>query len=98
MDNPKPKKLLTLTNFTILFGLIGHLAVYIQAFKIIFLKSAYAVSLTGTLFAFVSLLFWLAYGISQKVRPLVITNLFGLVGIVILIASILYYGSYEKSS
>lgn len=92
MINNNTKRFINLENLATFFGSIGHAALYIQAFKIIYLKSAYAVSLTGTLIALISMTFWLTYGVSKNVRPLVISNIFGLLGITLLIGSILYYG------
>lgn len=87
---------INLENFTTVMALVGYLAIYIQAAKIIYLESAYAVSLTGMLIGYASMLCWLAYGLSRGIRPLIISNFFGLIGASIVILSILYYGD-EKA-
>jgi len=77
--------------FTISMGIVGQLAAYIQAFKIFYLHSAYAVSLSATLIGFLSGLCWVIYGLVRNIKPLIISNLFGLIGGVLVIFGILYY-------
>ena len=82
----------TLEYLTIVMGLFGHLASYIQAFKIFYLHSAYAVSLLACLIGLISMGCWLFYGFQKKIKPLVIANIFGMVGITLVIGGVLCYG------
>lgn len=87
----------TLEYITTAMGLLGHTAVYLQAAKIIYLQSAYAVSLSGTLVAFASMVCWFSYGVSKRIRPLIVTNIFGLIGMCIVLWGIFYYGDSPSS-
>jgi uncharacterized protein with PQ loop repeat len=82
-----------LERFTIFMGVVGHFASYIQAIKIFSLQSAYAVSLLACLIGFASMLCWLAYGIERNIKPLIISNIFGLIGSALTILGVIYYGS-----
>lgn len=77
--------------FTIFIGMIGQVAHYVQAYKIFSLHSSYAVSLSAALIGFLSMICWLAYGLARNIKPLIFSNIFGLVGITVLIAGIWYY-------
>ena len=84
-------KKFTLESFAVMAGLIGQLAVYAQAFKIFSLHSSYAVSLTGILISLSSMVVWFVYGIKKNVKPLVISNLFGIIGALLVLGGIFYY-------
>ncbi|MGV8949079.1 MAG: SemiSWEET family transporter [Candidatus Paracaedibacter sp.] len=77
---------------TIFMGLFGHLASYIQAFKIFSLHSAYAVSFVASLIGLASMGCWLFYGFKKKIKPLIIANIFGMIGITLVIGGVLFYG------
>lgn len=77
--------------FTLFIALFGTSASYIQAYKIFSLKSAHAVSLSATLIVFFASLCWLVYGIARNIKPLIISNIVGLIGAFILIVGILYF-------
>ncbi len=81
-----------LEKVTTIMGLIGHLAVYIQVFKIFYLQSSYAVSFIAAIISLVSMVFWLLYGMEKRIKPLVICNIFGLVGISLVLLGIILYG------
>ncbi len=81
-----------LEQITTLMGLIGHLATYIQVFKIFYLRSSYAVSFIAALISFTSMVFWLLYGREKRIIPLVICNIFGLIGVSLIILGIIVYG------
>ncbi len=83
--------LFTLERLVTLVGIMGHMATYIQGFKIMVLKSSYAVSLPAYLIGFVSIVFWLIYGFSKNIKPLIISNIFGMIGSLLVIGLILYY-------
>lgn len=80
-----------LERLTIFMGVVGQLAPYIQAAKICYLKSAHAVSLLACLIGLASMLCWVAYGIQRDIKPLIITNIFGMIGIILTIIGIIYY-------
>lgn len=80
-----------LEHFTILMGVLGQFAPYVQAFNIFYLQSSYAVSLSSFLISFSSIGCWLVYGLSRNIKPLIISSAFGLIGTVLVIIGILYY-------
>jgi len=80
-----------LEHFTIFMGALGQFAHYVQAFKIFSLHSSYAVSLSAALIGFFSMICWLIYGLSRNIKPLIVSNIFGLTGVVLVIVGILYY-------
>jgi uncharacterized protein with PQ loop repeat len=81
-----------LEKITTLMGLTGQCATYIQAYKIFYLKSAYAISFTATFVMMASMVFWLIYGMEKRSKPLIICNTFGIIGAGLTMAGILYYG------
>jgi uncharacterized protein with PQ loop repeat len=80
-----------LEHFTIFMGVIGQCAPYIQAYYIFYLQSSYAVSMGASLMALFSMACWLIYGLSRNVKPLIISNFFGMIGMTLVIVGILYY-------
>jgi len=82
-----------LEKITTVMGLAGHLATYIQVFKIFYLQSSYAVSFVATIISFVSMFFWLLYGFERDITPLVVSNIFGLIGVSLIILGIVLYGN-----
>jgi uncharacterized protein with PQ loop repeat len=91
MINTSLKKI-NLESITTLMGLVGHFSIYIQVFKIFYLQSSYAVSFIATVISFISLIFWLIYGIKKNITPLIICNIFGLIGVLLIIIGITIYG------
>ncbi len=85
------KKWFHLENFVTCMGVFGNVAVYVQAITIFYLHSAHTVSLLAYLIGFFSMSVWLLYGLLKGIRPLIIANLFGLVGTVLVIFGILKY-------
>jgi len=81
-----------LENITTIVGLGGQCATYVQAYKIFYLQSSYAISFIATFISFTSMAFWLLYGIKQHSIPLIICNIFGLIGSFLILAGVLYYG------
>ena len=81
----------TLERVTIFMGTVGHLASYIQAFKIVYLGSSHAVSLLAYLIGWISITCWLLYGISRNIKPLIISNVFGIFGMTFVIWAILIF-------
>ena len=72
-------------------GVVGNIASYIQAYKIFLLQSSYAVSFLAVLISLTSLIIWLIYGISRQIKPLIYANIFGLLGILLIIIGIFFY-------
>lgn len=87
--NPKQEKWLEYV--MILVGVGGHLAFYVQAYKIIQLGSSHAVSRLATLIALTSMLAWFAYGVIKGIKPLIISNIFGIIGVLSVLWAILWY-------
>ncbi len=81
-----------LEHLTLLMGIVGHFASYIQAMKIFYLHSAYAVSLMACLIGLASMVCWLLYGMEKNIKPLIISNVFGMIGVLLVTAGVLYYG------
>lgn len=77
---------------TTVMGLMGHVATYIQAGKIFYLQSSYAVSFVATVISFSSMIFWLIYGLEIKSKPLIICNIFGLMAALMVMFGIYIYG------
>lgn len=70
---------------------IGNIAPYLQAFEMFQLKSAHALSLNANLIALFVGSCWLGYGIVTKVKPLIISNIVGLPGVILILIQIFYY-------
>lgn len=77
---------------TILMGVVGNFAPYIQAYKIFTLQSAYAVSLWASFVSFASMVCWMVYGVKKKVQPLIVANIFGLIGTFLVLLGIYWWG------
>ena len=80
-----------LENFMIVVAISGHFAIYIQAFKIFTIKSAYAVSLGAYVFMLISCVCWLIYGALKNIRPLIFPNVFAITGIALVLVGIIIY-------
>lgn len=95
MNNTILKKIETnkLEKITTLMGLVGHLATYIQVFKIFYLHSSYAISFIATIISLTSMVFWMLYGIEKRIKPLIVCNIFGLIGVSFIILGIILYGN-----
>lgn len=81
----------TFTYITITVALIGHLASYLQAYKIFLLKSSFAVSLPAAFISLISIIVWFIYGTTHHVKPLIYANIFGFVGIILVILGIFVF-------
>ncbi len=77
--------------FTTVVALAGHLASYIQAYKIFSLQSSYAISLPAIFISLASLVIWFIYGLTHNIKPLIYANIFGFIGLCLLIMGILLY-------
>jgi MtN3 and saliva related transmembrane protein len=74
--------------YMVLIGSVGQLLFYLQAYRIWVKKSTGAVSTTGFVIAFVSILSWLIYGIIINNQVLIKVNGVGLLGAVLTLISI----------
>ncbi|WGL59764.1 SemiSWEET family transporter [Pigmentibacter sp. JX0631] len=72
-------------------GLFGNTMFYVQAFKIFELKSADSVSLNAFLISLLALSSWTYYGFYLKNTPLVVANLFGIFGTILVLSGIYIY-------
>ncbi len=75
-----------------LIGSFGQLLFYFQAFNIFWSKSAGEVSLLGFTIAFISLSCWLLYGLIIKDTPLIVANITGVIGALLVMIGIITYG------
>ena len=74
-----------------IIGPVGNLMFFLQAYKIFSIRSAEAISIFGFTLSLVSLISWLAYGFILKNKPLIIANLVGVTGaVLVLIGTLLY--------
>lgn len=74
-----------------IIGPVGNLMFYIQAYKIFLNKCATSISPLAFSISVVGLSSWLLYGIILKNKPLIIANLFGVIGaVLVLIGTVLY--------
>ena len=83
---------MALDHFVTLVGIGGQFAPYIQAFKIFKIHDAHDISLTANLVVIISMFVWLMYGVKRKVKPLIISNVFGIIGVLLIFGGIFYYG------
>jgi MtN3 and saliva related transmembrane protein len=72
-------------------GPIGNLMFYFQFYKIFDEKSSASVSLTGFSISVIAMTSWLLYGILLKNKPLIIANLVGAIGAILVTVAILIY-------
>ena len=79
------------SHITTFMAMFGHLATYIQAYKIFSLRSAYAISLLATFISLSSIAVWLIYGLARNIKPLIYANIFGFIGTSLITAGALYY-------
>lgn len=77
--------------FMMMFGIVGQYLFYTQAYKIFTTKSAANVSLEGFSVSCFCLSCWLLYGLLIRDKVLVIANVVGVVGAVLVISAILKF-------
>lgn len=76
---------------TTIVALAGHLASYIQAYKIFSLQSSYAISPSAVFLSLVSVVVWFIFGLTRNIKPLIYANIFGFIGMCLIILGILLY-------
>lgn len=77
--------------YMICVGVGGQLLFYAQAFCIFQDQCAKDVSLTGFLIGLFSVTNWLIYGLVIKNRVLILSNIFAVIGAILVITGILLY-------
>ncbi len=87
----KAKALAYYEKYMLLMGILGQMLFYIQGFKILMTESAAGVSLGAFYIGLVSSSSWLLYGFLLNNRPLVLSNLVGVLGAVFVIVGIVVY-------
>lgn len=78
-------------NYMNCIGPIGNLMFYFQAYEIFNSKSSGSVSLFGFSISIIALNSWLVYGIYIKNKPLVITNIVGVLGAILVVLGIILF-------
>ena len=77
--------------YILIIGTIGQLAPYLQAYKTFTTESAGDLSIPAYVVVFISIVSWLLYGVFIKDYPLIISNIVGFIGTVIVIIGIIIY-------
>lgn len=78
-------------NLALIMGIIGQLPPFFQAYKIISLKSAHAVSLEAQLIGLMSVTCWLLYGYVKNINPLLFSSIVGLLGLSLVLLGMWLY-------
>jgi MtN3 and saliva related transmembrane protein len=81
-----------LTILATVFGALGGLANFPQAYKIFKRKSAKDISILTYSFLFIGTVIWILYGIEIMNFPVLITNVFGAVNIGLVVIGWFLYG------
>lgn len=81
----------TYEHYMFFIGIVGQLLFYFQAYQIFSLKSACSVSLVGFCISLVSLISWGIYGIVIKSKVLILSNIVGFIGCVLVLTGIYIY-------
>lgn len=72
-------------------GPVGNIMFFLQAYKIFSTHDAVSISLPGFTLSFVGLTSWLLYGFFIKNKALIIANLVGVVGALLVLSGTLLY-------
>ena len=73
------------------FGLVGAIGFYIQAWKVFQRKSSDDISIPSFVIFSLGMFFWLLYGVELQDFPLLIANTVGLIGGISVIGLGVYY-------
>jgi MtN3 and saliva related transmembrane protein len=79
-------------NYMKFIGPLGNLMFFMQAYKIFTTKTAVSISIEGFSLSVIGLGSWLLYGILLKNKPLIIANVVGVVGAVLVLVGTFIYG------
>jgi len=74
-----------------LIGPLGNLMFFMQAYKIFTTKLATSISVEGFSLSIIGLSSWLLYGIFLKNKPLIIANIVGVIGAILVLVGTLIY-------
>ncbi len=74
-----------------IIGPLGNLMFYIQAYKIFSTQSAVSISIPAFIMSVIGLSSWLIYGVILKNTPLIVANMFGVVGAILVILGTFIY-------
>jgi MtN3 and saliva related transmembrane protein len=77
--------------YILIIGTIGQFAPYLQAYKTFTTERAGDLSIPAYVVAFISLTSWLVYGALIKDYPLIISNIVGFIGTIIVIVGMIIY-------
>ena len=77
--------------YMLIIGTVGQLAPYLQAYKTFSTESAGDLSIAASIVGFISVASWLFYGVTMKDCPLIVSNIVGFIGTIIVITGIIIY-------
>jgi MtN3 and saliva related transmembrane protein len=86
-----PKFLKYYEKYMTVIGTVGNFMFYMQAYKIFACKCASSVSLPAFTISAIGLSSWLLYGIFLKNAPIIVANIVGLVGALLVLLAIMIY-------
>ncbi|WP_341751311.1 MULTISPECIES: SemiSWEET family sugar transporter [unclassified Candidatus Tisiphia] len=92
-EKTKNKLIIFFDRYMILAGTMGQYLFYTQAYKIFTTKSADDLSLDGFLVIIIVTLSWLIYGIIHHNITIIVAQIVGLVGMIMVVIGILLYAS-----
>lgn len=78
-------------NYMKIIGPLGNLMFYMQAYKIFNTKTAVSISIEGFSLSVIGMGSWLLYGIFLKNKPLIIANIVGVTGAILVLVGTLFY-------
>ncbi len=78
--------------YILIIGTIGQFAPYLQAYKTFTTESAGDLSISASVVVFISIVSWLLYGVLIKDYPLIISNIVGFIGTIMVITGMIIYG------
>jgi MtN3 and saliva related transmembrane protein len=89
--NMSPKFMKFYEKYMTVVGTVGNFMFYVQAHKIFTCKSAASVSLPAFTISAVALSSWLLYGILIKNTPIIIANIVGFIGALLVLVAIILH-------
>ncbi|MDR0329567.1 MAG: hypothetical protein LBH99_02750 [Rickettsia sp.] len=92
-EKTKNKLIIFFDRYMILAGTMGQYLFYTQTYKIFTTKSADDLSLDGFLVIIIVTLSWLIYGIIHHNTTIIVAQIVGLVGMIMVVIGILLYAS-----
>ncbi|MCC8372135.1 MAG: hypothetical protein LN568_05330 [Rickettsia endosymbiont of Pseudomimeciton antennatum] len=92
-EKTKNKLITFFDRYMIFAGVMGQYLFYTQAYKIFTTKSADDLSLDGFFVIIIVTISWLIYGTIHNNTPIIIAQIVGLIGMIIVVVGILLYSS-----